>query len=129
MRSYSAEELLELAGGNRDDITLGAAGEYTGVVIGIDLQAGAIIHPDAARIMAAQLLVMADLYEAIFDSGFKFAQGHANAENKLLRGILKEVREVVFWKTSGFSQPSLKEYQEVMLKVQRVTGASDGEDI
>lgn len=75
VRNYSADDLLELSEwGPSDQISLGSAGDITGVVMPRDYQHGQVITPGAARKLAAQLLREADLHDAIFDAGFRAGQ-------------------------------------------------------
>lgn len=56
-------------------ITLGSAGDMTGIVWPFNISAGQITSPNHARQIAAQLLLMADLHDDIVEAARRGLDG------------------------------------------------------
>lgn len=68
MRDYSRDDLLELAESSTNEARLASSGSVVGIALPDWVQGGQLLGVNRARELAAQLLLEADLHEAIIDS-------------------------------------------------------------
>jgi hypothetical protein len=95
------EEIRDMAdNASRDWVTLGNAGDFTGVVWLTDLPNGTILDPAKARALGAQLILQADLHEAIqsnaYDRGVGIMQAELQKTAKSTNRLLEDLRKHLY---------------------------------
>lgn len=94
MKPITDRDLDEWAGPDKDDrakVAGGAGGGFTGIALPDWVSGGGMITPTKARAFAAELILAADLHDAISDQAVKEFDG-ARIAGSPVRGIVEFLR-------------------------------------
>lgn len=125
MRTYKPDDIMELADRPREEaVHLGGTHHVTGVIIPRDYSEGQIVSAAHARSFAAQLLQMADLYDAIWDEAYQKGQASLQPQIDMLRRMLEFTHMRLTAEDSGMAH----NVREVDEQIQRALGIYEDDD-